>query len=140
MQEAAKTLWTKHQYDVDILLNAAGVANLHDWLDDSLERTDLILDVNIKGRVSESKALCYFLEIRRFWYITFLGMVYVARTFMPKFYERRHGHIITIASLAGQIGCSRKFFGANPGEILWSLRRIICSLVLIFKLLSHSKF
>ncbi|KAI6192276.1 Protein CBR-DHS-4 [Aphelenchoides bicaudatus] len=80
-RKAAKKLWTEHNYDVDILLNTAGVAHIYDSFDEEIDRIDLVLDVNVKG------------------------MVYVVRTFMPKFFERRRGHIITIASLAGQIGC-----------------------------------
>jgi len=81
IQEAANKLWNEHNYEVDILLNSAGIAHVSDCFDEPIEHINRIIDVNVKG------------------------VIYTIRTFLPKFYKRKHGHIITVSSIAGTMGC-----------------------------------
>ncbi|KAJ8946337.1 hypothetical protein NQ318_004227 [Aromia moschata] len=89
--------------DVTILINNAGVVSGHLLLntpDHLIKRT---FDVNV---------------IAHFWTV---------KAFLPKMIEKNHGHIVTIASMAGYVGvhklvdyCSSKFAAVGFDEALRS--------------------
>jgi len=81
VSNAVSRLLDELNFEVDILVNSAGVVNNVDYLEESIERTHLIIDVNVKGVIN------------------------TIRAFIPRFLKRRHGHIVTLSSMSGQIGC-----------------------------------
>ncbi|RPA59029.1 SDR family oxidoreductase [Gordonia sp. L191] len=64
---------------VDVLVNNAGVMPLGPFLDETEETTDLILDVNVRGVLNGIRAV------------------------IPAMIERKNGHIVNVASMAGRI-------------------------------------
>lgn len=87
--------------DVNILINNAGVLSGHLLLDTPDELIQRTFDVNI---------------IAHFWTV---------KAFLPKMMEKNHGHIVTIASLAGHVGigklvdyCSSKHAAVGFDEAL----------------------
>jgi NADP-dependent 3-hydroxy acid dehydrogenase YdfG len=67
-------------FDVDILFNTAGYCHQTDSINDSDDRIERIIDTNMKG---------YIFPIRFFW---------------RRFIEKRSGHIVSMASVAGVAG------------------------------------
>jgi NADP-dependent 3-hydroxy acid dehydrogenase YdfG len=75
-----------YNIDVDILINATGITPHMDWLEESEENIDKIVDTNFKS------------------------LVWLTRAFLPSFFRRRSGHIVTIASTCGINPMARKLF------------------------------
>lgn len=69
--------------DVTILVNNAGIVNGKPLLDISDEKIQKVMDVNVTAH---------------FWTL---------KAFLPHMAEQKHGHIVTISSLAGKVGANR---------------------------------
>ena len=69
---------------IDILVNAAGVSHYGPVTEASDEDYDSVLDTNLRG------------------------IFFACRSVLPGMIERKHGHIINIASIAGKVGTARR--------------------------------
>ncbi|KAI6234666.1 Short-chain dehydrogenase [Aphelenchoides fujianensis] len=65
------------EFDVDVLFNTAGYCHLFDSADDSDERIQRVLETNVNG------------------------VVWPTRAFWKRFLEKKRGHIVSMASVAG---------------------------------------
>ncbi|WP_138505664.1 SDR family NAD(P)-dependent oxidoreductase [Nostoc sp. PA-18-2419] len=83
---------------VDILINNAGIENYQDFVDYSLEDLQSILTINL------------------------LAAIELTRLFLPSMLERRGGHIVNIASLAGKKGVPYNsiYSASKAGLIMWT--------------------
>jgi all-trans-retinol dehydrogenase (NAD+) len=79
IEEASKTLLAKLGR-VDILVNNAGIVSGKPFLECAPESIERTMDVNINAH---------------FW---------TCRSFLPGMVDRKHGHVVTIASMAGHLG------------------------------------
>jgi len=77
VQKAAKLLEDQHKIQIDILINATGTGPQTDWLEESDEAIDKIVDTNLKS------------------------VIWLTRTFLPMFFRRRTGHVVTLGSTCG---------------------------------------
>ncbi|KAI6212111.1 17-beta-hydroxysteroid dehydrogenase 13 [Aphelenchoides besseyi] len=77
VSNAADQLAKNHNFEVEILFNTAGYCHLYDSLHDSDERIERVLDTNLKG------------------------VVWCSRVYWKQFLQKRKGHIISMASVAG---------------------------------------
>ncbi|KAI6206998.1 hypothetical protein M3Y94_00979100 [Aphelenchoides besseyi] len=77
VNNAADQLAKNHSFEVDILFNTAGYCHLYDSLHDSDDRIERVLDTNLKG------------------------VVWCSRVYWKQFLQKRKGHIISMASVAG---------------------------------------
>lgn len=87
--------------EVTILINNAGIVNGKELLDTPDEKIEKIFDINV---------------LAHFWTV---------KAFLPDMLKKNHGHIVTIASLAGYVGinrlvdyCSTKFAALGFHEAL----------------------
>ncbi|MBD2516519.1 SDR family NAD(P)-dependent oxidoreductase [Nostoc sp. FACHB-973] len=83
---------------VDIIINNAGIEIYRDFVDYSLEDLQSILTINL------------------------LAAVELTRLFLPSMLERRTGHIVNIASLAGKKGVPYNsiYSASKAGLIMWT--------------------
>lgn len=86
---------------VDVLVNNAGVGWQKPFVDESVERIDQMLDINLRGAILATHAV------------------------LPGMLERRHGAIIAVASVAGHIAVSSMYSATKFGlrGFMLSLRR-----------------
>lgn len=87
-----------------MLINNAGVASgrlLLDVPDEIIQRT---FDVNIVAHFWVRTKNCGILNIDRY---NLLNLLQTTKAFLPKMLEKNHGHIVTIASMAGHVGIAK---------------------------------
>ncbi len=86
---------------VDVLVNNAGVGWQKPFADESVERIDQMLDINLRGAILATHAV------------------------LPGMLERRHGAIISVASVAGHIAVSSMYSATKYGlrGFMLALRR-----------------
>jgi len=87
--------------DVDVLVNNAGIGRYLPFVETDAEETAAILETNLHAALRFTRAL------------------------LPGMLERRHGHVVNVASIAGRIGarnhavyCASKFALAGLSESL----------------------
>lgn len=66
---------------IDIIINNAGIMPCHPFLNHSIQEIDRCIDVNVKG------------------------CIWVVREFLPRMIERKSGHLVSMSSIAGAMGC-----------------------------------
>lgn len=66
---------------VDIVINNAGIMPCHPFLQHNIQEIDRCIDINVKGNI------------------------WVIREFLPAMIERREGHLVSMSSIAGAMGC-----------------------------------
>ncbi|KAK2726217.1 17-beta-hydroxysteroid dehydrogenase 13-like isoform X2 [Artemia franciscana] len=67
--------------NVTILVNNAGIMPCHPFLSWNAKQIDQCVDINVKG------------------------CLWVTRAFLPGMIEEKHGHIVSMSSIAGMVGC-----------------------------------
>ncbi|KAK3932887.1 Epidermal retinol dehydrogenase 2 [Frankliniella fusca] len=77
----AKTI-TQEVGPVTVLVNNAGIMPTKPFLEHSAEEMKRIFDINM---------------LAHFWLL---------QAFLPSMYERKHGHIVAVSSMCGQMGCT----------------------------------
>jgi len=66
---------------IDIIINNAGIMPCHPFLSHSIQEIDRCIDINVKG------------------------CIWVVREFLPGMIERKQGHLVSMSSIAGAMGC-----------------------------------
>jgi len=66
---------------IDIIINNAGIMPCHPLLSHSVQEIDRCIDINVKG------------------------CIWVVREFLPAMIERKQGHLVSMSSIAGAMGC-----------------------------------
>lgn len=86
---------------IDVLVNNAGVGWQIPFVDESVERIDQMIDINLRGAILATHAV------------------------LPGMLERRHGAIIAVASVAGHIAVSSMYSATKYGlrGFMLALRR-----------------
>jgi len=77
VNKAAKILSDQHNLEVDILICATGNGPQLDWLEEKEDVIDKVVDTNFKS------------------------VIWLTRAFLPQFFRRRSGHVVTLSSTCG---------------------------------------